>query len=290
MFSLKQDIKGAKNIIDGKNYHSNYIFPKYSKIYPFTNEDLIGCFNSYDFNNKRCLTVLGSSDQALDMYLRGASEITTFDINVLTKYFFYLKKAALLSNLTKEEYMDFFYPLPHIIRDKIKYYNTFSKIAKNLSGTNLTFWSKLFDSRINSLHNLFSNDVNECNSLEKSVKYLSDNNYYSLREKIKDMEIKFINSDVINLPDKLSSNYDYIYLSNIMSYAEYIYNTSEPNSLKEYKKLILQLIDKLNENGIIVVCYFYFKIPYIKNIFNEQEFYYNYFGDHDLTLQYTKRH
>ena len=272
-----------------KNYHSNYIFPKYSKIYPFTNEDLIGCFNSYDFNNKRCLTVLGSSDQALDMYLRGASEITTFDINVLTKYFFYLKKAALLSNLTKEEYIDFFYPLPHIIRDKIKYYNTFSKIAKNLSGTNLTFWSKLFDTRINSLHNLFSNDVSEYNSLEKSIKYLSGDNYYILREKIKDMEIKFINSDVISLPDKLSSNYDYIYLSNIMSYSEYIYNASERCSLEEYKKLILQLIDKLNENGIIVVCYFYFKIPYIKDIFNEQEFYYNYFGDHDLTLQYTKR-
>lgn len=108
MENIEEDITNAKRIIKGEyEYTVNNLFTKHSRIYPFTNENLNGCFDNFDFNNRNCLTVLGSSDQALDMCLRGACEITTFDINILTKYLFYLKKAAILSGLTKEEYIKF---------------------------------------------------------------------------------------------------------------------------------------------------------------------------------------
>lgn len=286
MFNLKQDINGAINIIEGKDYSYNQLYSKHSKIYPFTNEDLVHCFANFDFNNKKCLTVLGSSDQILDMYLRGASEITTFDINILTKYFFYLKKAAILSNLTKDEYLDFLYPTYN--KNKKYYYNTFSKIAKNLSRTNLTFWSKLFDTYIEKLYDLFSNDINTRNSIEKSINYLSNNNYYELKEKLKDMDIKFINSDIKNLPNKLTGMYDIIYLSNIMEYAEYIYNKEKPNSLEEYKKLVLKLANNLNEYGRIIICYFFYTTEFSKKVFTENGFSFKDIGEPAI-LQYTKK-
>lgn len=296
MSSLNQDIKGAKTTIN--NNLRLIQFEKYSKIYPFTNEDLFEAFNDFDFNNKRCLTVLGSSDQALDMCLSGANEITTFDINKLTKYYLYLKKAALLSNLTKEEYLDFFYPYGSSYdsyQDSDYYDAIFSKIATNLSSDNLTFWTSLFDSYPSTVinKNLFYNDANSKKKLQFNIKYLYGNNYYKLKEKIKDIKLSFINTDITELPERISEKYDFIYLSNIMEYSEHIYNMSKFNSIKEYKNLILKLIDNLNINGTIIISYFFYTLSFYglaHEIYTEKDFDFKIIGNclDEAILQYTK--
>ena len=106
MSKIKDDIKRANYLIKIPSFfrENDDIF---DMIYPFTTENINGMFSHFNFKDKDCLSVLGSSDQVFDMYLRGAKSVTAFDINPLTEYLFYLKKAALDANLTKEEYLDY---------------------------------------------------------------------------------------------------------------------------------------------------------------------------------------
>lgn len=300
MSTLEEDIKEANKIINGKiQQNGEYPFYKYSQIYPFTNENLVECFKNFNFKNKRCLTVLGSSDQALDMYLKGACKITTFDINKLTKYYFYLKKAALLSNLTKEEYIRLFNPYSN--KKYSYYYDTFSRICKNLQGDNLEFWSRLFDKYkgIDITRHLFYISIYS-KTLENTIKYLSGNNYYKLRERAKDLDINFINTNIKNLPQIISEKYDFIYLSNIMDYASYMYSdipSTGINALENFKKLILQLTNCLDENGKMVIAYLFSEIfPNESIIFNKKDFKYSHFINTKLEktkrntiIHYTKR-
>ena len=168
MSKIKDDIKRANYLIKIPSFfiENDDIF---DMIYPFTTENINGMFSHFNFKDKDCLSVLGSSDQVFDMYLRGASSVTAFDINPLTEYFFYLKKAALDANLTKEEYLDYFcyrgtdnYAIfgnrlikPFDIR-------IFDKIAPNLKGNSYKFWNDLYNkynfSTIRESARLFNND------------------------------------------------------------------------------------------------------------------------------------
>lgn len=301
MSTLEKDLEYAIMIITSED-HSKFIFNHHSKIYPFTNENQIGCFNNYDFNDKSCLTVLGSADQTLDMRLRGAKKITAFDINSLTKYLLDLKLAALLSNITKEEYISFFYPYESFGCNKYALnYNIFNKIVQNLSGDNLIFWSKLFDmfTKENISKKLFTNASCPSKDLGNTIYYLNGDNYYELREKIRDLEVKFINSDIKNLPNKLTEKYDYIYLSNIMNQVIYMYgrDISKINSLAKYKKLTQKLSSFLNEDGVMVICYFFYcNFKNVEQVFNRNRFEYILFNEREnntdgknACLQYTKR-
>ena len=58
----------------------------YGKLYINTNEPIRDVLSICDFNNKKVLTVLASSDQLLAISELNPSTIDTFDINILTKY------------------------------------------------------------------------------------------------------------------------------------------------------------------------------------------------------------
>ena len=134
MTNLEKHIDLAKSVIE----HDTDKLPSHNfyGIYPFANENLIGILNQFDFKDKNCLTVLGSSDQMLDMCLRGAVSITTFDINPLTEYYYYLKKAFLCSSLTFEDYMNFFCYKRNDGMDNKRMFdkNMFEKIVPYLEG------------------------------------------------------------------------------------------------------------------------------------------------------------
>ena len=54
---------------------------EFSKIYPFTTENISGYINYFDFQNKSLLTVGSSFDQVLNAYMCGVRDITLYDIN-----------------------------------------------------------------------------------------------------------------------------------------------------------------------------------------------------------------
>ncbi len=102
--TLKQHLKLAKKMIQDISFlKSNY--GSFDRIYPFSNENLADCFDFFDIKNKNCLSIMGSCDQALELYSRGAKTVTTFDCNPLTEYYGYLKIAAILSEFSNSKFL-----------------------------------------------------------------------------------------------------------------------------------------------------------------------------------------
>ena len=179
---------------------------RFEKIYPFTTENIAG-YMDMDLTNKKIITVTGSSDQIINAILQGCNDITTFDINPLTKEFMDLKLKK-IKELTLKEYLEYF---SNLDKDKYNY--------------------KYFD---------IQNKI-DCNL------YLNEEKYNIIRERLDDVKITFIESNLNEL--ELNDNYDYMFLSNISDYIEMFCN-----NLDNYKKLI----DKfLNNVKTIYFAYIY---------------------------------
>lgn len=274
-----EDLKYAREIIWNIRSNFNHKFKDFERIYPFSNENINECFSCFSLENKKCLTVLSSGDQVLDLCLRGSNDITSFDINPLTKYYFELKKAALLSNITLDEYLRFFcfkdYNPCNTNNFLVFDQDLFNKIVPFLSNDAYLFWNSLFKEfkilEIRGVKSIFEYwDEPNKDILKETIFYLSGNNYYKLKEKIKDLKFSFINCDIRNLQGNLNMEYDFIYLSNIIQYIESMYrnilNKKRLDSLndkeiikllKQYKKLIEELSINLKEDGLIIVGYLY---------------------------------
>ena len=80
---------------------------RFNSIYPFTTENIAGYMHDLDLKNKRIITVTGSADHIINAIVRGATNITTFDINPLTKYYMDLKLAS-LRDLSYEDFLQIF--------------------------------------------------------------------------------------------------------------------------------------------------------------------------------------
>lgn len=306
MAKLKENIKIAKKLIVESSYSQNFNY-----IYPFATENLVGAFEGTDFNNQNCLTVLGSTDQALDMILKGAKTITTFDINPISKYYLYLKIAAFLADLSFKEYLDFFCYYQYRIFNFDNYgaFNKkiFVKIAEYLEFINqesFIFWWELFDV-FHPLEirrfGLFAYDEEPYKILKDCINYLNPTDFEILKEKITSSSINFINDDLKNLDTQLNQEYDFIYLSNIIQYANRIFDTSNLEKseqfiveLQKFKEIIYCLEKYLKSSGQLVAGYIY--SPNINDentaifnhyarhkIFNEEYFTYKYFNNrHNL--------
>lgn len=287
------DILKAKELLETKMYD----IPRFERIYAFSNENLKECFGNFDIQNKKCLTVLGSSDQAFDLFLNGAMEVDAFDVNPLTKHYFYLKKAAMTADLTKKEYLDFFNGYGVNTRENALNTNTYHKIQSFLEKDERLFWDYLFEnysSKDISTH-LFSRELLSSKMLERTIKYLSDEGFQEIKKNIHKLKINFYQQDLMNLPETLNNTYDFMYLSNIVQYIDGIfknYNSEDKKNqmlnLLKYKALLERLRKKLNHQGQIVAGYIYaieHKIDNIsifnpevrENIFPEEKYNYYFF-------------
>lgn len=268
MSCLEEDLKNAKYLIENHKFYRNH-GEMFEMIYPFTNENIKDMFSCFNFKDKECLSILGSSDQVFDMYLRGAKSVTAFDINPLTKYLFYLKRAALRADLTKEEYLSFFCSSENNDEFK-KSFNeeTFARIVPFLKGNSYKFWTELYTRysgyKIREQDCLFSFDEYKRSTLESIVYYLSDEGFEKVKEISSSIKITFVNKNIKDLI--LSKNYDLMYLSNLIQYASSIfwqqslYETKyeeEKVSLQEFKDFIMQYKDNLNDNGVMIIGYIY---------------------------------
>lgn len=294
MQEIVADILKAKELLDKNMYE----IPRFERIYAFSNENLTECFKNFDFKNKKCLTVLGSSDQVFDLYLRGAEEVNAFDINFLTKHYFYLKKAALASDLTREEYFAFFNGDAVNRIDSAFDKNYFSRIMPHLEREERIFWNYLFEnytSKDISTH-LFSREILKDKMLERTIGYLSEEGFLEMKKIIHKVKINFYQMDLFCLPEALNDTYDFIYLSNIVQYLDVMLPSYEADKKKnqvlkllKYKTFLERLRTKLKPDGEIVAGYIYaidqkmesiaiFNPEVRENLFPEEKFIYYYFG------------
>ena len=209
---------------------------KFNKIYPFTTENIAGYMSDLDFNDKKIVTVTGSSDHILNAVLKGCKSITTFDLNDNTKRYLNLKIAS-LKKLEYEEFLSFL-----LINGDNKYsIKTLEKLKLDLDTKD--FWKyNLIEDTFNYKYFDVKNKI--CNNL-----YLNKEYYDILKKKIVDVEIVFKNKNITDLV--LQDNYDYMFLSNISDYLNNIYKY---DFLNNYKELIFKF---LNHVKTIYFAYIY---------------------------------
>ncbi len=251
---LKRDILYSFKLItrglDQKCYVNHY-----HPLYIFATENITGMMSQLNLTDKSILLPCASSDQIFNFLLASPKKITAFDINLLTPYLFELKKAAIIQ-LTKEEYLDFFYSKKYSFNNKIFSLETYQKIRECIPNTERIYWDSIFQSF--STKELKKSDLfHEITLLKQEVininPYLAFDNYQRLKERLSNFQLQFIGEDVRNLPKILKEQYDFIYLSNIPTHCYGI----RKDQIKWLKELLEKLKRSLTENGIIGVSYLY---------------------------------
>ena len=176
------------------------------------------------------------------------------DICPYTKYYFYLKKAAIMT-FDYEEFLVFFCynDFPKFCRknklvfEKSKY-EKLKSILRLLDFESFLFWDELFSlyASLTIRKELFDSDEDRSTVLKSMNMYMSDKIYFDkVKKSIRNVNPEFIIGDIFNT--KIDGFYDNIWLSNIGKYYE----------VEEFKILIDKMVNNLNENGKILICYLY---------------------------------
>lgn len=130
------------------------------------------------------LSITASGDQILNSILVGSINIKSCDISRFPKYFFELKRAAIL-NLTKDEFINFF--INESDYDQILNDDIYDGFRNDLDQDDRKFWDSLFQffegGQIYDSF-LFSHEIVTLSSaIERNV-YLQDSNYNKLQNVI----------------------------------------------------------------------------------------------------------
>ena len=172
----------------------------------------------YFKDKKRILCVIGSGDQILNALTFVPEKIVGFDISVFPKFFLKLKLAGIM-NLSRDEFVKFFFDV--IYNSNEDFYDDmfFFKIFPYLDEESKNFWGFLFEyNEWYDIYNspLFSSEVVSVNRALEQNEYLKEDKYSELKEIIPKVKIDFIVADIINA--KIENDFDLIYLSNIIQY------------------------------------------------------------------------
>lgn len=220
---------------------------RFNSIYPFTSENIAGYMKNLNLTNKKVLTVTGSTDHILNAVLQGATDITSFDINPLTKPYMDLKISA-VKNLSYEEFIQFL-----LFESKMNLdYNLISSL--DMFNESKNFWLEQlskFNNNGNELRNspLFNTKYfNPYSKLWQNL-YLEKSKYNLLKQQLKNVDITFINASLKDL--RIEDNFDYMFLSNIADYLNLMYNRDE---LRKYRDLLNKFQERVN---IIYFAYLY---------------------------------
>lgn len=239
---LRNDIKGAIDVINLKNeFNDDEYFSKYCDLYFYNNESINLYFRHFNYSGN-ILSVASSGDHMLHSIYMGATDITLFDINRLTKYFCALKLAG-IKTLTYDEFFDFFGRKEDYCPN-FKYKNLYDKLKSSLENDDIRFWNALYK------NDLVDNGLNLFDSMSfcNFNIYYEDSKYYELQKKAKNVNgFSFIESNVLDLPSRLPSDktYSSIFLSNIDAY---IYD----ENYKKFKDVVCNdLFLKLDNGGLI---------------------------------------
>lgn len=255
---MKNSIEQAIKLIESNQY-GYYNLVNYCPIYLFTTENIKGITNSLNVTNKNILTVSSSGDHILNMLLNGATNIESYDINFLTKYYFYLKEAA-IRTLNYNEFLTFFFPNKLIYKNKVFAKELFNKMLPNFKDEEAKiFWQTLFNKYSGKkiyYSNLFIRDKLSSKTYLECNNYMNnEENYKKLQQLLNNYKYKFylanVFEDISNFPDR---KYDIIYLSNIL---DKLYCCDSLIYVKKVKEIITNLKKYLVTNGILGVCYLY---------------------------------
>lgn len=223
---LREDEKLAVDICNNR-----IGFVPFRRIYTTSNEQLDAVFRDFDLKDKDVLSVLGSSDHVFSEYYLGAKSVTAFDVNELTKYYYYLRKWSLIYRGVDVPYGN----------SKEWFLELLSEVStkSELEEEALSFWKYLNRKASSYTSKLFMGGI----SFNRRVPY--ENDLEGMASIIGDRDIDFSKINVFDFFD-YDRTFDVVVLSNILDYA------STPAALATCRD---NLVDHLSDNGIVICSY-----------------------------------
>lgn len=274
---LNDDIKLAQKIVSGSYNNTGPLFyHDKSFIYKFSNEE-ISSYQKYQKNKKKILSITASGDQILNSILAGSVDIKSCDISRFTKYFFELKKAAIL-NLTKDEFIDFF--INESDYDQILNDDVYDGFRNDLDQDDKKFWDSLFQFfEGGQIYNsfLFSHEIVTLSYTTARNVYLQDSNYNKLQNVIAKANISHYVGDIKNIIKSDHDPYNLVNLSSIIYYGFCGFD--------DYKNFIENI--NLNEDGVTLT-YLYQLRDCIKQVFSEDNYDFDMFKSDEGVMVYKK--
>lgn len=227
---------------------------EFSRMYPFTNENISGYIDFFPLKDHSLLTVGSSGDQVINAINKGCSDITLLDINPYSRYYYFLKVASIIS-LDIDSFRLFlrFMDYPKVFKDNYKVFNKqlFNKVAnelKLLDNDSYTFWNELFSlfEPLKIREELFCKDEEKDQCLNMFNSYLNSANYNALKDKLKYIKPKFITGDIFLT--EIKQKYDNIWLSSIGPFLR---------NFDKIKEMTDKMYSLLNDNGLLLISYLY---------------------------------
>lgn len=229
--------------------------PLFSRIYPFSTENLTGFFNPDLLKDKKILVTGSSCDQILTAQLYDAKSITQFDINPFVKFMYDLKKAS-VKELESDEFLNYFY-YNYENSDSFRY-KLYEKVRNSLDGESLDFWDTLYNnySPLKIRRRLFIlNNEEKKHKYNYLLPYMFTENYQKLKTK-EFIPVEFLNCHILNLPKSLKDKYDMMYFSNILGRLEMIDFFSD-DYIQNIYNFMKGLLEHTEIDGKILLNYFY---------------------------------
>lgn len=254
----------AQKLFEGdlaENLAAGGRFSPVSPVYPFTTENIGGYYPGIDFTAKSVLSVAGSGDHAINAFAVGAAAVTCFDLNYLSRHMLELK-LHLLQSLDLPAYRRFFTEGPAAFSA-----DTYSAVRGGLPLAPRYFWDRAYayfqgsgaalraSPLFKDTHDARPAGDKAANALRNNPYLASPAAYEAARAACRGKRVRFIQSDVTALAEKLDAAYDIILLSNLSDYAHHLF---EGDCLAEYQSKIEEpLAQKLAPGGIMAFGYVY---------------------------------
>ena len=259
---LKEEINETLKILNDNSPQENQLvemlihymtedeFQEYAPLYRHATEDMrtyYAPFNSVeDF-----LTVGSSGDQILNAVNMGAKRIDVFDKNNLSKRGCALKVAA-AKRLSKEKLLEYFDNFNERIYQELR-----SELSKE---SDCAYWDSLYDmARPSIIRKKLFPYKGLPNYLERQINpYLDEENYELLRDKLKSVEINYIDSSLENISQHIQGRkYDAINFSNVYEYLNFGNNVSLENAKQFHDYVMGCIYPHVKEGGKIMAAYMY---------------------------------
>jgi len=276
---MENCINGAKSLID-RQVNSNAIerfgiaFSAYQKVYFWTNENIGAYLDSVNFYGKEnACAVSASGDHAFNLITSGIKNIDTFDVNLLTEYFAFGFKRALILRYDYESFLKTINTLlnPETKLDEIT--DIVRELFPYMEQKHKIFWNTILDYNYTSQKemgtnlNLFLMLSFGNNHLEATMYnnyLLNRENYELLRNRLGYANISFRSGNALSLSTHFNDKYDFILLSNIIDYFSKSWGMNWTcDKLQEY---ISSLEEISKDDCIIFLKYIYYYTENRKHI------------------------
>lgn len=252
---LREEINKAIELIDRKDsilekckqntFGENRV---YEKFYNFATEDIRGYSSEFD-SPKTFLTIGASGDQILNAVKLGAEKIDAFDLNRLSKRQC-AQKVGAAQVLNRDELYDYFNSFSE---------NGYTSFNEKLKSEDRVFWDTLYDFKgKNDIAKLYPYVQFSKEEVFAINPYLDEEGYKEFQERLKSVEINYIDADALSLNKHLKDKtYDAMNFSNIYEYINYGRVVGEEKALEYYKFIMEEMYPRLNSDGTIMVSYMY---------------------------------